>query len=132
MRIRITPSGTTPEAADFAQILKTMYTGWALRDPEISSVVADPEGLEIKGAADDFLNLESGIHRLTRISRHDPQKRRTTTYAHVSVNGEQNFEQIRHYVTDPYKMAKDLRDEDNTTTDVDAVFSGDLSHFYKQ
>jgi len=71
----------------------------------------------------DIPESETGIHRLTRISPFDPQKRRHTSFARVSVNGNVNEQQVKIYVLHPYTIVRDLR-TGAETEDVEGVLAG--------
>ena len=83
------------DATDFAEMLQRMYTRWAERH-DYSVEVYDTswaEGAGIKSAtfavkapyAYGTLSVESGTHRLVRISPFDNQGRRQTSFAAVEV-----------------------------------------------
>ncbi|MCK5892531.1 MAG: peptide chain release factor 2 [Aeromicrobium sp.] len=83
------------DATDFAEMLQRMYTRWAERH-KYSVEVYDTswaEGAGIKSAtfavrapyAYGTLSVESGTHRLVRISPFDNQGRRQTSFAAVEV-----------------------------------------------
>ncbi len=86
-------SGGT-EAADWAYILYRMYLRWAERRNYQMEVLSLTEGEEagiksvtllIKGAYSyGYLQGESGVHRLVRISPFDSNSRRHTSFASVS------------------------------------------------
>ncbi len=81
------------ESHDWAGMLLRMYVRWAERSGfEVVEVdrQAGPEAgiraavVEVKGPyAYGWLKVESGVHRLVRISPFDAQKRRQTTFASV-------------------------------------------------
>jgi peptide chain release factor 2 len=83
------------DAADFAQMLMRMYTRWAERNKYSVEVfdVSYAEEAGIKSAefavhapyAYGTLSVESGTHRLVRISPFDNQGRRQTSFAAVEV-----------------------------------------------
>ena len=86
-------SGGT-EACDWASMLLRMYTRWAERRGFKYEIVdmLEAEGgiksvtLEINGAyAYGYLNGESGVHRLVRISPFDSNARRHTSFASVYI-----------------------------------------------
>ncbi|MFL6158388.1 MAG: PCRF domain-containing protein, partial [Marmoricola sp.] len=83
------------DAADFAEMLMRMYTRWAERNKYTVEVfdVSYAEEAGIKSAefavrapyAYGTLSVESGTHRLVRISPFDNQGRRQTSFAAVEV-----------------------------------------------
>ncbi|MFL6021864.1 MAG: peptide chain release factor 2 [Marmoricola sp.] len=83
------------DAADFAEMLMRMYTRWAERNKYSVEVfdVSYAEEAGIKSAefavhapyAYGTLSVESGTHRLVRISPFDNQGRRQTSFAAVEV-----------------------------------------------
>ncbi|NLT38977.1 MAG: peptide chain release factor 2 [Clostridiales bacterium] len=99
------------EAQDWAQMLYRMYTRWAERKGFKYKVLDYLDGDEagIKSAviliegenAFGFLQGESGVHRLVRISPFDASGRRHTSFAAVEVTPE---------ITDDIQV--DIRDED--------------------
>ncbi|ROL60672.1 peptide chain release factor 2 [Bacteroidetes/Chlorobi group bacterium ChocPot_Mid] len=83
------------EACDWAEMLLRMYTRWAERHKYklfmVDELPGDVAGLksvtiEIEGKfAYGYLKLESGVHRLVRISPFDSNARRHTSFASVYV-----------------------------------------------
>ncbi len=83
------------EAQDWVQMLLRMYTRWAERhgyEVEIPDMLPGDEAgvksvtLMISGPnAYGFLNSETGVHRLVRISPFDTSRRRHTSFASVEV-----------------------------------------------
>ncbi|WP_375002852.1 peptide chain release factor 2 [Aeromicrobium sp. CTD01-1L150] len=83
------------DATDFAEMLQRMYTRWAERHKYAVDVydMSWAEGAGIKSAtfaikapyAYGTLSVESGTHRLVRISPFDNQGRRQTSFAAVEV-----------------------------------------------
>lgn len=95
----------------------------------------------------DQLKTEAGVHRLVRLSPHDPEFRRTTSFTTVEVtpdfvpvvlspgteDGEKPIDPtkdttVRSYVFHPYRIVTDHRTW-HTTEDVEAVLDGDLDSF---
>lgn len=82
------------DAADWAGMLVRMYTRWAERRGFSTELLdlseAEPAGirsavLAIRGAyAFGYLQAESGVHRLVRISPYDKDARRQTAFAAVT------------------------------------------------
>jgi peptide chain release factor 2 len=93
VRIQAGTGGT--EACDWAQMLMRMYARWAERkgyETEIVDELRNDEAgirnatLYVKGEnAYGWLQCESGVHRLVRISPFDANKRRQTSFAAVDV-----------------------------------------------
>ncbi len=83
------------DATDFAEMLQRMYSRWAERHKYVFEVydTSWAEGAGIKSAtfaikapyAYGTLSVESGTHRLVRISPFDNQGRRQTSFAAVEV-----------------------------------------------
>jgi peptide chain release factor 2 len=94
-QLEISAGAGGTEAQDWAEMLMRMYTRWAERRGYGVSVLDMSEGEEagIKGAvleitglyAYGFLKVESGVHRLVRISPFDAQSRRHTSFASVFI-----------------------------------------------
>jgi peptide chain release factor 2 len=94
-QVEISAGAGGTEAQDWAEMLMRMYTRWAERKGFGVAILDMSEGeeagikgaiLEIKGAyAFGFLRVESGVHRLVRISPFDSQARRHTSFASVFV-----------------------------------------------
>jgi peptide chain release factor 2 len=93
MKIQAGAGGT--EACDWAQILMRMYTRWAERNGYKAELVDELRNDEagIRNAtlrvvgdyAYGYLQSESGVHRLVRISPFDANARRHTSFAAVDV-----------------------------------------------
>jgi peptide chain release factor 2 len=94
-QVEISAGAGGTEAQDWAQMLMRMYTRWAERKGYSVEILDMSEGeeagikgavLEIKGThAYGFLKVETGVHRLVRISPFDAQARRHTSFASVFV-----------------------------------------------
>ncbi|MDE3216913.1 MAG: peptide chain release factor 2 [Gemmatimonadota bacterium] len=94
-QVEISAGAGGTEAQDWAQMLMRMYTRWAERRGYAVEILDLSEGeeagikgavLEIKGMyAYGFLKVETGVHRLVRISPFDAQARRHTSFASVFV-----------------------------------------------
>lgn len=92
------------EAQDWAEMLFRMYLRWVERKDYKSTVVDFQPGEEagIKSVtfiasglyAYGYLKVETGIHRLVRISPFDASNRRHTSFASVSVSPELNEEVV--------------------------------------
>jgi peptide chain release factor 2 len=93
--IKISAGTGGTEACDWAQMLLRMYTRWAERNgyeiEMIDELRNDEAGirsatLAIRGDyAYGYLQSETGVHRLVRISPFDANKRRHTSFAAVDV-----------------------------------------------
>jgi peptide chain release factor 2 len=93
--LKIQAGGGGTEACDWAQILMRMYTRWAERHgftAELIDELRNEEAgirnatLHIKGDyAYGYLQSETGVHRLVRISPFDANARRHTSFAAVDV-----------------------------------------------
>jgi len=143
------PGAGGTESQDWAEMLMRMYIRWGERQNfkvEINEI-QDGDEAGIKSAtftiSGDFafglLSGETGVHRLVRISPFDSAKRRHTSFASVFVSPEIDDtividikfgSQIRSYVLQPYRMAKDLRTRVEVG-DVDKVLDGDLEPFIR-
>ena len=146
VRIEIIAGAGGRESHAWAEMLLHMYERWAAR--QSYSVTAKEAKLqhaviEMSGTGAERLYAEHGIHRLVRISPSDPQNRRHISFVAVCVtpiveghiiapppswHDRSSGHQIRSYVLDPYKMAKDLR-TGITREDVEAVLDGDIDDF---
>lgn len=93
--INIHPGAGGTESCDWASMLMRMYLRFIERQGWKSQIVDFQEGdeagiknvtIQVKGDyAYGYLNCESGIHRLVRISPFDSNKRRHTSFAAVHV-----------------------------------------------
>ena len=93
--VAIHPGAGGTESQDWAEMLLRMYLRWAEQDGYASELLDRLEGEEagIKSAtfavrgefAYGYLNGESGVHRLVRISPYDAASRRHTSFASVYV-----------------------------------------------
>ncbi len=96
--LRIQAGGGGTEACDWAQILMRMYTRWAERQgfelellDELRNEEAGIRSATIKISGDfayGYLQSETGVHRLVRISPFDSNARRHTSFAAVDVTPE--------------------------------------------
>jgi peptide chain release factor 2 len=96
--LRIQAGGGGTEACDWAQILMRMYTRWAERNgynleliDELKNEEAGIRSATIKIFGDfayGYLQSETGVHRLVRISPFDSNARRHTSFAAVDVTPE--------------------------------------------
>ena len=94
-QVEISAGAGGTEAQDWASMLMRMYTRWAERKGYTVDILDMSEGeeagikgavLEIKGQyAFGFLKVETGVHRLVRISPFDAQARRHTSFASIFV-----------------------------------------------
>lgn len=157
IRIEIYAGANGSEGEAWAAMVLRMYLRWAARrgfrvapgrDVKRTGAGIKAAAIEVIGHGVERACGESGIHRLVRISPSDPEKRRHTSFAsvhvistiegHIVAHARSNevvgwrsgaFDhQIRSYVLDPYKMAKDLR-TGITREDVDSVLDGDIDDF---
>ena len=93
--LRVQAGGGGTEACDWAQMLMRMYTRWAERrgfEVELLDELRNEEAgirsatLKVSGDyAYGFLQSETGVHRLVRISPFDANKRRHTSFTAVDV-----------------------------------------------
>src|SRR5437588_398562 len=93
--VKVQAGGGGTEACDWAQMLMRMYTRWAERhgfDVELIDELRNEEAgirnatMHIKGEyAYGYLQSETGVHRLVRISPFDANARRHTSLAAVDV-----------------------------------------------
>jgi peptide chain release factor 2 len=96
--LRIQAGGGGTEACDWAQILLRMYTRWAERNgyeleliDELRNEEAGIRSATVKVKGDfayGYLQSETGVHRLVRISPFDSNARRHTSFAAVDVTPE--------------------------------------------
>jgi protein subunit release factor B len=150
MEIEAGAGGTEPQ--DWASILLRAYLHWAERHGIAATMVDQMPGevvgvkkvtVEFRGhAVYGRLKGERGIHRLTRISPWDAQKRRHTSFVKVDVIVEtaertigelagdpawHEWEIIRSYVLD-HPGVKDHRTQ-HETGNVAAVLDGEIDPF---
>ena len=93
--LAIHPGAGGTESQDWAEMLLRMYLRWAEENGFKASMLDYQEGeeagikdatIEIQGEyAYGYLQCESGVHRLVRISPYDASKRRHTSFASVFV-----------------------------------------------
>jgi peptide chain release factor 2 len=93
--VKIQAGGGGTEACDWAQMLVRMYTRWAERrgyEVELVDELRNEEAgirsatLHVQGEyAYGYLQGETGVHRLVRISPFDTNKRRHTSFAAIDV-----------------------------------------------
>lgn len=111
--ITVTPSCTHPESQEWARMLVEMYWGWCAQHelPCRWDEKGPPHKLVIEAATPATLRLESGVHRLARVSPLDDQRRRHTSCATVQVRPGPNAGagEVRSYVLDPYAAVTDRR-----------------------
>ncbi len=96
--LRVQAGAGGAEACDWAQMLLRMYTRWAERGrykvellDEVRSEEAGLRSATIKIEGDNaygYLQSETGVHRLVRISPFDSNSRRQTSFAAVDVTPE--------------------------------------------
>ena len=93
--VAIHPGAGGTESQDWAEMLLRMYLRWAEENGFTTSMLDYQEGeeaglkdatIEVAGRyAYGYLQAESGVHRLVRISPYDAAKRRHTSFASVFV-----------------------------------------------
>ncbi len=93
--VKIQAGGGGTEACDWAQMLVRMYTRWAERHGYTAELIDELRNEEagIRSAtlhmqgdyAYGYLQGETGVHRLVRISPFDANKRRHTSFAAIDV-----------------------------------------------
>ncbi len=93
--VAIHPGAGGTESQDWAEMLLRMYLRWAEENGFKASMLDYQEGeeagikdatIEIQGEyAYGYLQSESGVHRLVRISPYDASKRRHTSFASIFV-----------------------------------------------
>lgn len=96
--LRVQAGAGGAEACDWAQMLLRMYSRWAKRNgykvellDEVRSEEAGLRSATIKIEGDNaygYLQSETGVHRLVRISPFDSNARRQTSFAAVDVTPE--------------------------------------------
>jgi protein subunit release factor B len=124
--INIEPGAQLDESSDFAVMLRSMYIGWCNR--KSYNIIDDGVSLVIEGEDLTRLTQEHGVHRLVRISPHDPQKRRHTSFCKVSIAGQPPVQwerAIRSYIFSPYKRAINIITR-KETQNVEEVLAGNL------
>lgn len=131
VRVRVTPGAGGNDSVAWAWTLCATLHAWAARNALVVRVDADRRGFEAFGSgARDVFAGEAGVHRLVRVSPFDHEHRRTTSFASVTIDGDNGADgfagQRRSYVMDPYTLAKDHA-TGREAEDVAAVLGGDLS-----
>ena len=131
MIVRVTAGNGGKEAQSWAATLALMYMTWAEQNIDVSApetALFHDDTCLFRGhvPAWTFKN-EAGIHRFVRNSPFDPEHRRTTTFAFVTLDGAGlESDVVRSYILDPYTRAVDHR-TGRETPDVAAVLAGDLT-----
>lgn len=113
MRITIT-ANPTEESSAWIGMLARMYAKWAEKNGWLFCIHPTDEPrlkweLDLDDNARPALQHEAGVHSVTRISPFDPKKRRHTSFAQVSLDGEKSpAHRVRHYILDPYERARNF------------------------
>jgi protein subunit release factor B len=125
-KIKIKQASNGTESMDFAQILENMYIEWARRHKVgVMSLSFNGETTIDIEVEPSKLMQEHGIHRLCRVSPHDSQGRRWTSFASIEVEGcDKPLERLRSYTLDPYKQALDLKKRYSTENVADVLAGG--------
>ena len=131
--LSVEPGSGGEEVADFMEMLVRMYTLWAEKKKYVVfSKPSLPGTVSITILGEniyDSLKGEVGTHRLVRLSPHDTQSRRYTSFAKVSiVRVDEGPGLVRSYVFHPYKKVVD-HCSGVETEDIDKVLQGDLDLF---
>lgn len=142
-------ASSSPESTEWATMLRSMYEGWAKRHGHTVSCQSVRKNgrvfrtfMLIEGdKVLERLRVEAGLHRLVRVSPHDPLERRCSSFADVSVlPGAGGLDEevpdwnprerppVRSYVLDPYQRVSDEQGE-LESDDVQAVLDGDIDPF---
>ena len=103
------------ESRDWCRILARMYMLWFKnRGVEYENIVHDGEidneyviQFNANNEARICLRTEIGIHRLVRVSPFDPENRRHTSFASVSLDDYDEDAMVRSYVFEPYQSVRD-------------------------
>lgn len=136
--LSIRAGNSTPEAKDWMWVLVKMYIKY-FELVDIDATIVRPGNLitDIKVEGTNIYNIlksEIGLHKLTRISPFDIEKRRHTSFVSVNVYLEGTelpifeAEPARSYVMHPYGMVKDYK-SGKEVSDVDSVLNGNLHEF---
>jgi protein subunit release factor A len=134
MKIEVRPGAGGAESKDAARMIWEMYGRWLdragfrlwrSRRPGRFTITVNAYGAEA-------LRQEAGIHRLVRLSPHDPERRRHTSFVAVVVDGEcPDAAPRRSYVLHPYERVTDHIT--NAMEHPSLVFSGvGLDRLWKQ
>ena len=117
MGFYIIPGAGGREPRNFAGMLAWMYLQYAKKH----------------GFNSEKLKHETGVHRLVRISPHDPKLRRHTSFVLVCMDSNNDMwdRPIRSYVFDPYRMAKDYR-TDKEHPDPQYILEGNFGFFHTE
>ncbi len=134
--INVTPGCGGQESHDFGNMLSKMYSNFLTAHGVKFTLSVENNGhtTNIIKTEDervlDWFKGETGIHRLVRISPHDAEKRRHTSFAYVEVTSgvghtpESYDKPIRSYTLDPYKSVSAFGVQ--LTDKVDEVLNGQL------
>ncbi len=124
--VRVAKSVPGKEGTDWATMLLNMYAAWGTKKGyEVTS--HDGSRVTIRGpGACRRLRSEAGTHRLVRSSPHDPEGRRMTSFATVTIDDKEGSGVVRSYVLDPDQAVTDHHTEIRHT---DAVLAGELDPF---
>jgi protein subunit release factor B len=127
----------TAECNDWVKMLLRMYGRYCEAHGLKYEVVADQPGrasVQVTGADHGRFKAEHGVHRLSRISPFDPNRRRHTSFASVDVAqaghgpASPSSQYIRAYILSPRAAVVDLRT--GFTADIpEKVLDGDLDQF---
>ena len=135
--LNIGAEADTAENNAWVKLLLRMYCRYCETHSLKYEVVADQPGrasMLVTGAIYGRLETERGVHRLSRISPFDPNRRRHTSFASVGVAraGHEPVshcsQHIRSYILSPHSAVKELR-TGYTTDNPQAVLDGNLDQF---
>jgi protein subunit release factor B len=135
--LNIGTGADTAENNAWVKMLLRMYCRYCETHSLKYEVMADQPGrasMLVTGAIYGRFKAEHGVHRLSRISPFDPNKRRHTSFASVDIaeagRGPISHcsQHIRSYILSPRSLVKELR-TGYTTDDPQTLLDGNLDQF---
>jgi protein subunit release factor B len=135
--LNIGVAADTAESIAWVKMLLRMYCRYCEAHRFKYEVVADRPRhatILVTGAEYGRLKAEHGVHRLSRVSPFDPNKRRHTSFASVDVTEDgralssPSSQHIRNYIFSPCCAVVELR-TGFTADDPEKVLDGDLDQF---
>jgi len=135
--LNIDAAANTAESNAWVKMLLRMYCYYCKSHNFKYEIVADQPGrvvMVVTGAYYSRFMAEHGVHRLSRISPFDANKRRHSSFAAVNVAeaghgpADPCSQHIRSYILSPHCVVKELR-TGYATDDPQNVLDGDLDPF---
>lgn len=135
LKIEIHAGSGGEESKDFQKLLWGMYSKFIMKKLKLDGktvIATDSYANLIFTSPEDsnFLDKETGVHRLVRVSPYDPEKRRHTSFATVVISKNDKVvgsseSLVRSYILDPYRAVSFMGNV--LTEQVYEVLDGDLS-----